>query len=332
MIRFGLIGAGRIGQVHALAVQDVPGACITEVVDIVPAAAGQLAARLGAKVSTLEDIFTSDRVDAYIIASSTDTHAPLLERCAAAGKAVFCEKPIDLSYERASACSAAIQAVGIPCMLGFNRRFDPQFNALKQQLDAGAIGKLETLMITSRDPAPPPIEYIKVSGGLFRDMMIHDFDMARWLLDEEPTKVYATGSALVDPAIGAAGDIDTASVTLSTRSGAIAVISNSRRASYGYDQRIEAFGEKGMLLANNQLENTVQFVGNQGCVAAKPQHFFLERYADAYRIELTQFVEALQQGKAMPATEQDGLAALRLAEAALQSLQTGQAIQLDKME
>ncbi len=163
-------------------------------------------------------------------------------------------------------------------------------------------------------------------------MMIHDFDMARWLLDEEPTKVYATGSALVDPAIGAAGDIDTASVTLSTRSGAIAVISNSRRASYGYDQRIEAFGEKGMLLANNQLENTVQFVGNQGCVAAKPQHFFLERYADAYRIELTQFVEALQQGKAMPATEQDGLAALRLAEAALQSLQTGQAIQLDKME
>ncbi len=328
MVRFGLIGAGRIGQVHALAVQGVPGACITEVVDVFPAAAESLGAKTGAKVVTLDEIFSSSNVDAYIIASSTDTHAPLLERCAAVGKPVFCEKPIDLDYSRAAQCSAAVQESGITCMLGFNRRFDPQFSHLKAQMDAGVIGKLETLIITSRDPAPPPAQYIAVSGGLFRDMMIHDFDMARWLLGEEPTRLYATGSVLVDPAIGEAGDVDTASVTLSTQSGAIAIITNSRRASYGYDQRIEAFGEKGMLQANNQLENTVKFAGADGVTAAKPQFFFLQRYADAYRIELTHFVQSLQNGTAPATNEQDGLAALRLADAAVQSLKTGLPVDL----
>ncbi len=328
MTRFGLIGAGRIGQVHALAVQGVPNACITEVVDVFPAAAESLATKIGAKVVTLDDIFASDNVDAFIIASSTDTHSPLLERCAAVGKPVFCEKPLDLSYARAEQCSAAIQAAGITCMLGFNRRFDPQFATLKQQMDAGVIGKLETLIITSRDPAPPPVSYIAVSGGLFRDMMIHDFDMARWLLGEEPTRIYATGSVLVDPAIGEAGDVDTASVTLSTASGAIAIITNSRRATYGYDQRIEAFGAKGMLQAGNQLENTIKFAGAAGVTAAKPQFFFLQRYADAYRIELTHFVESLQNGTAPSTNEQDGLAALRLADAAFKSLQTGLPVDL----
>ncbi|MEZ5477062.1 MAG: Gfo/Idh/MocA family oxidoreductase [Thiolinea sp.] len=163
-----------------------------------------------------------------------------------------------------SACVGAVDEAGITCMLGFNRRFDPQFAALKAQMDAGTIGQLETLIITSRDPSPPPAEYIAVSGGLFRDMMIHDFDMARWLLGEEPTRIYATGSVLVDPAIGEAGDVDTASVTLNTASGAIAIITNSRRATYGYDQRVEAFGAKGMLQAGNQLENTLQFAGAAG--------------------------------------------------------------------
>lgn len=327
-VRFGLIGAGRIGQVHALAVQGVPGARITEVVDVFPAAAQKVADKFGATVVTLDHMFTSSNVDAFIIASSTDTHAPLLERCAAAGKPVFCEKPIDLSYARAEACSVAVQESGITCMLGFNRRFDPQFAYLKKQMDAGAIGKLETLIITSRDPSPPPAEYIKVSGGLFRDMMIHDFDMARWLLGEEPTRIYATGSVLVDPAIGAAGDVDTASVTLNTKSGAIAIITNSRRATYGYDQRIEAFGEKGMLQAGNQLENTVKFAGAEGVTGAKPQFFFLERYADAYRIELTHFVEALQKGTKPATSEQDGLAALRLADAAVESLKSGKPVDL----
>ncbi|MFI0399096.1 MAG: inositol 2-dehydrogenase [Thiolinea sp.] len=327
-VRFGLIGAGRIGQVHAMAVQGVPGARITEVVDVFPEAAKKVADKYGAKVVTLDEMFASPSVDAFIIASSTDTHAPLLERCASVGKPVFCEKPIDLSYERAEACSAAVQESGITCMLGFNRRFDPQFAFLKSQMDAGTIGKLETLIITSRDPSPPPAEYIKVSGGLFRDMMIHDFDMARWLLGEEPTKLYATGSVLVDPAIGAAGDVDTASVTLTTKSGAIAIITNSRRATYGYDQRIEAFGEKGMLQAGNQLENTVKFAGAEGVTGAKPQLFFLERYADAYRIELTHFVDSLKNGTKPATNEQDGLAALRLADAAVESLKTGQPVNL----
>lgn len=327
-VRFGLIGAGRIGQVHAMAVQGVPGARITEVVDVFPEAAQKVADKFGATVVTLDEIFASPNVDAFIIASSTDTHSPLLERCASVGKPVFCEKPIDLSYERAQACSAAVKESGITCMLGFNRRFDPQFAYLKKQMDAGTIGKLETLIITSRDPSPPPAEYIKVSGGLFRDMMIHDFDMARWLLGEEPTRIYATGSVLVDPAIGEAGDVDTASVTLTTKSGAIAIITNSRRAVYGYDQRIEAFGEKGMLQAGNQLENTVKFAGAEGVTGAKPQFFFLERYADAYRIELTHFVESLQNATKPATDEHDGLAALRLADAAVQSLKTGQPVDL----
>ena len=328
MVRFALIGAGRIGQVHALAVHDVFDARITAVVDVFPEAAEALAAKLNAKVMDVDEVFSSDEVDAYIIASSTDTHSPLLKRCAEVEKPVFCEKPIDLDYARAADCAEAIQESGISCMLGFNRRFDPQFAALKKRLSAGQIGKLETLIITSRDPAPPPIEYIKVSGGLFRDMMIHDFDMARWMLGEEPTRLYATGSVMVDPAIGEAGDIDTASVTLNTASGAIAVITNSRRASYGYDQRVEAFGEKGMLQVNNSLEDNLVMSGGEGVSGAKPQHFFLERYAEAYRIELTHFVETLQQGGNPDTTEQDGLAALRLADAAYESLQSGLPVDL----
>jgi myo-inositol 2-dehydrogenase/D-chiro-inositol 1-dehydrogenase len=328
MLNICLIGAGRIGKVHAMAVDKVPGARISHVVDPFPQGAEAVAARFGAQVVSMDAAFASDDVHAFIIASSTDTHSPLLERCAAVNKPVFCEKPIDLDYARAAACVKAVDAAGITCMLGFNRRFDPQFTHLKAQMDAGVIGKLETLIITSRDPAPPPAAYIAVSGGLFRDMMIHDFDIARWLLGEEPTRLYATGSVLVDAAIGEAGDIDTAGVTLETASGAIAVITNSRRASYGYDQRIEAFGAEGMLQAGNQLENTVQFSGAQGVTAAKPQFFFLERYAEAYRIELSRFVEALQNKTPPPTTADDGLKALALADAALRSLQSGQAVDL----
>jgi len=328
MLSICLIGAGRIGKVHAMAVEKVSGARIGFVVDPYPAGAEALADLYGAQVVSEDEAFASGEVDAFIIASSTDTHSPLLERCAAVGKPVFCEKPIDLDYERASACVKAVDQSGITCMLGFNRRFDPQFMRLKEQMDAGVLGKLEMLIITSRDPAPPPTEYIAVSGGLFRDMMIHDFDMARWILSEEPTRIYATGSVLVDPAIGEAGDVDTASVTLSTASGAIAIITNSRRASYGYDQRVEAFGEKGMLQVNNQLENQVKFAGDGGVVGAKPQFFFLERYADAYRIELTRFVESLQNNTSPPATADDGLKALALADAAVKSLETGLPIDL----
>ena len=328
MLNFCLIGAGRIGKVHALAVQGVPGTRITHIVDVFPESATALAAEFDATVCSEDEAFNDASIDAYIVASSTDTHSPLLERCATMGKPVFCEKPIDLDYERAEACGRRVAEAGITCMLGFNRRFDPQFIELKQRIEQGAIGLLETLIITSRDPAPPPIDYIKVSGGLFRDMMIHDFDMARWLLDEEPSRLYATGSVFVDPAISEAGDVDTASVTLSTNSGAIAIITNSRRAAYGYDQRIEAFGAKGMLQANNNTDTNLVFSGDSGVVADKPQHFFLERYADAYRLELIHFVESLQNASQPQTGVDDGLAALRLADAAVKSLATGQPVDL----
>lgn len=328
MLNICLIGAGRIGKVHAMAVEKLSDARISHVVDPLVDGAKEIASLYGADIIDLDDAFKTSHIDAFIIASSTNTHAPLLTRCAEAGKPVFCEKPIDLDYDKAVNCVEAVEKSGITCMLGFNRRFDPNFFELKQRMCQGAIGNLETLIITSRDPSPPPAEYVQVSGGLFRDMMIHDFDMARWLLGEEPTRIFATGSVMVDPAIGAAGDIDTASVTLNTQSGAIAVITNSRRATYGYDQRIEAFGEKGMLQAGNQLENTVKFSTNEHVAGAKPQYFFLERYANAYRIELEQFVNALKNNTLPPATADDGLKALALADAALRSYQTGQAVDL----
>jgi myo-inositol 2-dehydrogenase/D-chiro-inositol 1-dehydrogenase len=216
-----------------------------------------------------------------------------------------------------------VRKAGVTMMIGFNRRFDTNFAAVHEGIRSGKIGKLETLIVTSRDPGPPPIGYIKVSGGLFRDMMIHDFDIVTWLLGEMPTEVYATASNLVDPEIGKAGDIDTAMVVLKTKSGCIAQISNSRRAVYGYDQRIEAFGSKGMLQAGNQVATTVSFSGEPGVVSEKPLHFFLERYDAAYRAELQHFIDCVL-GKAKPATSiEDGRNALALAEAAVQSWKSG---------
>lgn len=328
MLNICLIGTGRIGRVHAIAIEKIAGAKITHVVDAHPQSAQTVANLYSAKVLTLDEAFSEDKIDAYVIASSTDTHAPLLKRCAAVSKPVFCEKPIDLDYAKALDCIKAVNKAGITCMLGFNRRFDPQFAELKAKVATGLIGELETLIITSRDPSPPPINYIGVSGGLFRDMMIHDFDMARWLLSEEPTSLYATGSVLVDKAIGAAGDIDTAAVTLQTSSGKIAIITNSRRAVYGYDQRIEAFGSKGMLQVGNQPENMLRYSSDKGVTTAKLQHFFLERYADAYRLELIEFVKSIQNNTPPPTTADDGLKALALADAALKSYQTGKPINM----
>jgi myo-inositol 2-dehydrogenase / D-chiro-inositol 1-dehydrogenase len=208
-------------------------------------------------------------------------------------------------------------------MVGFNRRFDPSFARLERQIRDGRIGNLELLAITSRDPAPPPIDYVRVSGGLFRDMMIHDFDMARWLIGEEPVAVFAAASVLIDPAIGTAGDFDTAVVTLRLRSGVLCQISNSRRAVYGYDQRIEAFGSKGALRAENVVESTITFAGTDGIVSEKPLHFFLERYAEAYRRELDHFIDAIGSGTAPQVGGGDGVRALALADAALESLRTG---------
>jgi len=329
MNKLALIGAGRIGKVHALAVAAVADTSIKYVCDVHQPSAAETAKLCNAEVVDIDTVFEDKDIDAVIIASATDTHAPLLERCAQTKMPVFCEKPIDLNLASAKAVAEQIQASGVLCALGFNRRFDPQFARLRERVANGDIGSLETLLIISRDPSPPPLDYVKVSGGLFRDMMIHDFDIARWILDEPIATVYATGAALVDPQIGKLGDVDTASVTLCSESGKIAIISNSRRAVYGYDQRIEAFGSKGMLQAMNNTETNLVHSNASGITSEVPLHFFLERYEAAYRLELEDFIRALSQGEKPLADHNDGVESLRLAEAAVQSLASGSAVKLN---
>lgn len=326
MIRFTLIGAGRIGRIHAENIARHPQATLAYVADADAGAARALAQQWSARTVPLDSAVTASDVDAVLIASSTDTHADWIERCAAAGKPVFCEKPLDLDVARATACLNTAQKHRIALYLGFNRRYDPSFTRLKREIAAGAIGRLETLHIISRDPAPPPVDYIRRSGGLFRDMMIHDLDMARWLLGSEPVEVFARGSALVDPAIGAAGDVDTAMVMLRTADGKLCQIANSRRCSFGYDQRIEAFGSNGMVRADNHTATSVTVAGTAGFSTEPALPFFLERYAAAYRLELDDFIGALGNRKVELATGEDGRRALLLADAAQRSLVSGAAV------
>lgn len=328
MLKVGLLGAGRIAGVHATAITTNPGSTLVAVSDISTDAAAKLAVQYGAEARTTDAILNDPAIDAVLIATSTDTHSDLIERATGAGKAVLCEKPVDLSLARAQACQKVAARNGKPVMIGFNRRFDPNFAALKAALDKGEIGKAELLSITSFDPAPPPVAYIKVSGGLFRDMMIHDFDMANFLMGTAPVTVSAVGSSIVDPAIGAAGDVDTAVVTLAYADGRIAVIKNSRRAVYGYDQRVELLGSEGLLQAQNMLENTVVKSTTAGVTGAKPTYFFLERYMPAYAAEWAAFVTAVTTGATLPVTLDDGVAALAMAEAATTSAKTGQPVSL----
>jgi myo-inositol 2-dehydrogenase/D-chiro-inositol 1-dehydrogenase len=318
-----LIGAGRIGRTHAAALAAVPGTRLAAVSDPLAEAAAAIATPAGARVDSVAGILADPGIDAVMICSPTDLHADQIEAAARAGKAIFCEKPIDLSLPRAEACLAVVRDTGARLMLGFNRRFDPNFAAMAARLRAGEIGALELIQITSRDPAPPPVAYIARSGGLFRDMTIHDFDMARFLMAEEFTAVAAAGSVLVDPAIGTAGDIDTAVVTLRTASGRLAVITNSRRATYGYDQRAEAHGQKGMLRVDNPAPHTVVSGNAAGYRGAPLMDFFMDRYAAAYRAEIAAFATALRDGTPLSPTGEDGLAALRLADAATRALASG---------
>jgi myo-inositol 2-dehydrogenase/D-chiro-inositol 1-dehydrogenase len=328
MVTLSLFGAGRIGKIHAGNVARSSRARLKYVVDVDEAAAQALAQSHGAVVADAETVFADADVDAVIVASSTDTHKPLVEAACKAGKAVFCEKPVDLDSARVKEVVTAVEKAGVLFFVAFNRRFDPNFAALHKALRAGRIGKVEQVIITSRDPGPPPASYIKVSGGLFRDMMIHDLDMARWLLAEEPTEVFAVGSCLVDPAIGQLGDVDTAAVTLTTASGAICQITNSRRAVYGYDQRIEVFGAGGMLRAGNRTDTTVEVSDGTGVMTDKPMFFFLERYADAYRIELDHFLDCLEKKASPLAGAEDGLRSLLLADAAAQSVKSGRPVKV----
>jgi myo-inositol 2-dehydrogenase/D-chiro-inositol 1-dehydrogenase len=328
MIEMALFGAGRIGKIHAGNVARQPGARLKYVVDVNAEAARSLAQTHGATVGDVDGALRDPAVKAVVIGSSTDTHADLIMRAAEAGKAIFCEKPVDLDLARARKCADAVKRAGVTCLIGFQRRYDPTFAALKQRLDSGEIGTPEMLIQTSRDPGAPPVDYIKVSGGIFKDMLIHDFDIFRWILGDEAATVYATGSCLTDPAIERAGDIESTAVTLRTRKGRLAQINTSRRAAYGYDQRFEVIGAKGMLQAGNHRPTEVKASTSVAVSGDLPEHFFLERYRVAYANEMAHFVDALANGKPVRTTIDDGVKALELADAATTSWRERRIVEL----
>jgi myo-inositol 2-dehydrogenase/D-chiro-inositol 1-dehydrogenase len=323
-----LFGAGRIGKIHAGNLVRQPGVRLKYVVDVNATAAAELAAKHGAQVGGADQVFGDASIKAVVIGSSTDTHAELIQRAAAAKKAIFCEKPVDLSLARARDCARGVAKAGVTCLIGFQRRYDPTFAALKDRLAAGEIGEPEMLVVTSRDPGPPPVDYIKVSGGIFKDMLIHDFDIFRWILGDEAATLHATGSCLIDPAIATAGDIDSTTVTIRTKKGRLAQINTSRRAAYGYDQRFEVLGSKGMLQAGNHKPTEVTAATAQSVSLDKPEHFFLERYRVAYANEMAHFFDALAKGAPVKTTIEDGVKALELAEAATTSWREKRIVEL----
>ncbi|PWW00010.1 myo-inositol 2-dehydrogenase [Hoeflea marina] len=330
-LHFALLGAGRIGKVHAKAIYANPDATLAAVADAMPGAASDIASHYGCEVRSIEDIELAADIDAVVICTPTNTHADLIERFVRAGKAVFCEKPIDLSLDRVRECLRTVESTGGKLMVGFNRRFDPHFAAVRKAIDEGAIGDVEMVQIISRDPGAPPADYIAVSGGIFRDMTIHDFDMARFVLGEEPVSVFATASVLTDPEIARLGDYDSVSVVLTTKSGRHCSISNSRRASYGYDQRLEVHGSTGSVAIENQRPISVEIATRTGYTRPPLHDFFMTRYTDAYAAEIAAFVEVVKNGKAPSPNGQDGLMALALAEAALQSVKEGRAVAVSEI-
>jgi myo-inositol 2-dehydrogenase/D-chiro-inositol 1-dehydrogenase len=328
MIETALFGAGRIGRIHAANLAAHPAARLKYVVDVNESAARELASLHGARPASPDEAFADPAVKAAVIASSTDTHAELIVRAARAGQAIFCEKPVDLDLDRARKCERVVTEAGVVCLIGFQRRYDPTFAAVKRRLAAGEIGEPEVLIVTSRDPGAPPVEYIQRSGGIFKDMLIHDFDICRWILDDEAVAVHASGSCLTDPAIAAAGDADTTAVTVRTRRGRLCQINTSRRAAYGYDQRFEVLGSRGMLQAGNHRPTEVTAYSSSAVSTDLPEHFFLERYARAYAIEMQHFFDALASGDPVRTTIADGVKALELADAATRSWQQGKVIEL----
>ena len=330
-LRFGLLGAGRIGKVHAKAVSGNAGARLVAVADAMAPAAQAIADQYGCEVRTVEAILAAKDIDAVVICTPTDTHADLIEAFAKAGKAVFCEKPIDLSLARVKACLKVVRDSKATLMVGFNRRFDPHFVAVKAEISKGTIGTVEMVTITSRDPGAPGLDYIARSGGIFRDMTIHDFDMARFMLGEEVTEVSAMAAVLIDPAIGLAGDSDSVQVMLKTASGKMALISNSRRATYGYDQRIEVHGSKGAISAENQRPVSIEIASATGYTRPPLHDFFMTRYTDAYAAEIAAFVAAVAAKKPANPSGEDGLLALALAEAALKSVKEARTVKVSEV-
>ncbi|HYG53812.1 MAG TPA: inositol 2-dehydrogenase [Burkholderiales bacterium] len=328
-MKFAVFGAGRIGRMHAENLAKRPDAKLVYVVDTKPDAAKGLAEPLGARQADAQKVFSDRSIDAVLIASSTGSHADLSIAAAKAGKAIFCEKPVDLTLEKTDLCIREVEKAGAPMFVGFNRRFDPSFRALKRRLDKGEAGTIEQVIITNRDPGLPDLRFLATSGGLFLDFTIHDFDMARWLLGEEPVEVFAWGAVLVDPRVKTeANDMDTAMILMRTESGRLCHINNTRRAVYGYDQRIEVFGAKGMLRAENVAPTTVERYDASGGAADSPYPNFQTRYAPAYAAELDAFIAAVQKGERPEVGPRDGRAALLLAEAAMQSHRTGKPVSL----
>lgn len=308
-LHFGVIGAGRIGKIHAanLATR-IPGVEVAAIADVDLEAAQDLAAQLHVPLS-LDDyhaILSDPSIDAVAICSSTDTHAQIVVEAARARKHIFCEKPIDLRLEKIDAALEAVEQAGVKLQIGFNRRFDPNFRKVQQMVAEGKIGRPHIIRITSRDPAPPPLSYVKVSGGMFLDMTIHDFDMARYLSDSEVEEVYTAAGVMVDPAIGEAGDVDTAVITLRFASGAIGTIDNSRKAVYGYDQRVEVFGSNGMVQAHNNTPDQDVYFDAEGVHSSKPLYFFLERYMESFIAEMKEFVQSIWEDTPPPVTGLDG--------------------------
>ena len=335
MIRIAVLGCGRIGVMHAANIAAHPRATLAGVYDIHSPAADAVAKKTGAEVfSSVEAVLASDKVDAVLIATATDTHADLLEMAIAAGKPVLCEKPIDLSLERVNACAARIAGTAIPIQLGFNRRYDPGHSAARAAARAGDIGELHQVIITSRDPALPPRAYLEAAGGLFRDMTIHDFDLARFMLGEEPTEVFALANALIDPGLGAElNEVDSAMFILRTASGKQCHINNSRTAVYGYDQRVELLGTTGMVISDNRKPHELRRYNKSAVEAAEPyQFFFLERYHEAFMAEIDGFVDCVEKGSAPLASFEDGRRALILAEAAYMSMRERRMVKVSDVQ
>jgi len=328
-VTFGIIGAGRIGKLHAdNLLSRVDGARLKAITD--PFLDEDWAASRNIPLTGKDHRILLDdpEIDAILIGSPSAEHAPQMIECAEAGKHIFCEKPIALDPEIIRNALAEVDKSGVKLQVGFNRRFDPNFAAVQQQVASGALGDPHIIRITSRDPAPPPAEYVAGSGGMFLDMTIHDFDMARFLSSSEVTEVHAYGAVLVDPEIGKAGDIDTAVISLKFANGALGIIENSRKAVYGYDQRVEVFGAKGTAMADNNTPTSMVVLNESGTIRDKPLYFFLERYKTAFISELQAFVDAIREDKPTLVSGKDGLVPVLIAMAAKESLKTGKPVQV----
>jgi len=334
-VNVGVIGAGRIGRLHAehLAFR-IPEANVIAIADVFPEAAEKCAAdfQIPAHAKDHREIMENPDIEAVIICSSTDTHSKMIEEAAAAGKHIFCEKPIDFDLARIDGALEAVDQAGVKLQVGFNRRFDPNFKRVRDVVAEGKIGTPHILRITSRDPEPPPIEYVKVSGGIFLDMTIHDFDMARYLMGDEVSEMYAAGGVMVDAEIGKAGDIDTAVITLCFAGGAIGAIDNSRKAVYGYDQRVEVFGSDGMVGVSNDTPDRAVYSNVDGVHASLPMYFFVERYTESYIAEMKEFISCILQDRGPGVTGIDGRIPVVMGYAAMKSYEDNRPVKLSEIE